>query len=372
MQYSHINQSAEYYGLSLILGGAEASLWDLANAYSNMANVVSNYSQNSSQYSQDNWEKCDYYFSKTKKPNISLNHEYSIFSASAIFSTFQALLEVNRPETETGWEMFSSSRRIAWKTGTSFGFRDAWAIGVTPEYTVGVWVGNADGEGRPGLIGVSAAAPIMFEIYDKLPVTVWFETPYDDMKLLPVCKESGFISSTVCENVDTILVSAQTNKTGICPFHKIIHLDSTGMYRVNSKCYPQQNMNHKPWFVLPPSWEWYFRTKNPFYRKLPPYSPDCIGVSSIDMMEFLYPGESRNIYVPKDIDERLSEVVFKIVHREPNTKVFWHLDNEFIGTTEHFHEIGIQPEKGKHTMTVVDEYGNSISKRFFIVDKNQK
>ena len=372
MQFSHITRSANYYGLSLILGGAEAGLWDLVSAYSSMANIANDYVKNSSRYQKDAWNKCDYRNAKSNNKNnkVVLNDEYDIFSASAIYSTFQALLEVNRPETETGWEMFSSSRSIAWKTGTSFGFRDAWAIGVTPEFTVGVWVGNADGEGRPGLTGATAAAPIMFEIYENLSATTWFEMPFDDMHKLAVCKESGFPSSSACEHVDTVWVSNQANKTGVCQFHKIIHLDSTGMYQVNSKCYPQQYMKHKSWFVLPPSWEWYFRTKNPFYRKLPPYSYDCLGDNSIAMMEFLYPGTATNIYVPYDIDGNKSEVVFKIVHREPNIKIFWHLDNEFIGTTEHFHEKGIQPETGQHIITAVDEFGNSISKRFFVVDRD--
>ncbi len=70
----------------------------------------------------------------------------NIFSAAAIYHTFDALLKVNRPISEAGWKQFSSSRKVAWKTGTSFGNKDAWAIGTTPEYVVGVWVGNADGE----------------------------------------------------------------------------------------------------------------------------------------------------------------------------------------------------------------------------------
>ena len=77
---------------------------------------------------------------------------------------FKALEEVERPEMESGWKNFISSMNLSWKTGTSFGFRDAWAVGVNADYVIGVWVGNADGEGRPGLIGVRAAAPVLFEV----------------------------------------------------------------------------------------------------------------------------------------------------------------------------------------------------------------
>lgn len=364
-----ISKNADHYGLSLILGGAETSLWDLVSAYSNMANIANNYPNNSGKYRSTDWQKINF-DNRTFEENVHLSDEYEVYSASAIYSTFKALLEVNRPDTEAGWEMFGSSQNIAWKTGTSYGYRDAWAIGITPEYTVGVWVGNADGEGRPGLTGGTVAAPILFDIYNSLPNTTWFEEPYNDMVRLKVCKESGYPASTYCDHVETIWVADQINKTSVCPFHKIIHLDSLGMYQVNSDCYPQQFMKHKSWFVLPPSWEWYYRRKNPFYKKLPPFNPNCLGTNTIDMMEFLYPTESTNIYVPRDINGTLSEVVFKIVHREPRTKVFWHLDDKFIGSTEHFHEKGIQPSLGHHTMTVVDELGNSISKKFFIVDRN--
>ena len=89
-------------------------------------------------------------------------------SASSIWLTYEALQKVNRPESETGWQYFSSSPDLAWKTGTSFGFRDGWAVGTTPEYVVGVWAGNADGEGRPGLTGISAAAPILFDLVNLM------------------------------------------------------------------------------------------------------------------------------------------------------------------------------------------------------------
>lgn len=78
--------------------------------------------------------------------------------------------ELARPEEDANWEMYSTSQKIAWKTGTSFGFRDAWAVGVTPKYVVGVWVGNADGEGRPGLIGREVAAPIMFDVFQRYQI----------------------------------------------------------------------------------------------------------------------------------------------------------------------------------------------------------
>ena len=108
-------------------------------------------------------------------------------SASSIWLTYEALRKVNRPEGEAGWQFFSSSPDIAWKTGTSFGFRDAWAVGTTPDYVIGVWAGNADGEGRPGLTGITAAAPILFDLISFIGTSGWFSEPADEMTMIRVC-----------------------------------------------------------------------------------------------------------------------------------------------------------------------------------------
>ena len=84
---------------------------------------------------------------KNHLPMMTINS----LDATSIWFTFQAMEEVMRPGEEGLWQEFSSSQKIAWKTGTSFGFRDAWAIGITPKYVVAVWTGNTDGEGRAGL-----------------------------------------------------------------------------------------------------------------------------------------------------------------------------------------------------------------------------
>ena len=117
-------------------------------------------------------------------PNILL------LSASAIFETFEALLELKRPTEEGSWRLFENSKKIAWKTGTSHGYRDAWALGVTPHYTVAVWVGNATGEGRPGLVGVQVAAPILFSVFNLLPNEGWFSAPKREMyQQANLCKQ---------------------------------------------------------------------------------------------------------------------------------------------------------------------------------------
>jgi len=178
---------------------------------------------------------------------------------------------MDRPLEGVNWSLYNSSRKIAWKTGTSFGHRDAWAVGVTPEYVIAVWAGNADGEGRPGLTGSNSAAPILFDIYKRLPHTKWFEAPYDDMTQLAICKHSGHKASPYCEKIDSLYMPILGERTETCPYHKAIFLDKSEQYRVTADCYRVSDMHIKNYFVLPTVMEWYFKSRNPFYKSLPPY-----------------------------------------------------------------------------------------------------
>ncbi|MDO5575660.1 MAG: hypothetical protein Q4F84_01160, partial [Fibrobacter sp.] len=130
--------------------------------------------------------------------------------------TLTALLEVNRPDIESSWKSFLSSKRIAWKTGTSYGHRDGWAIGVTPDYAVGVWVGNANGSGRPNLTGISTAAPILFELFGLLKSGTWFDKPEMQLSRVNVCQNSGFKAGNNCEKVHSITIHNSGNETPLC------------------------------------------------------------------------------------------------------------------------------------------------------------
>jgi penicillin-binding protein 1C len=278
------------------------------------------------------------------------------------------MIEVSRPDEEQQWQQFSSSSTIAWKTGTSFGNRDGWSIGVTPGYIVAVWVGNASGEGRPGLTGIGTAAPILFDIFKTLPSTSWFKTPYGEMVPVSVCHQSGFRASPLCDDPDTVWVQKKGLRSPSCPYHQIVHLDKTETWQVTSNCVPPSEMVHRSWFVLPPVQEWYFRTKNPFYKVLPPFRPDCTPTEN-RTMEMIYPQSNSRLYIPVDLDGKPGSTVFKVAHRHPQHLVYWHLDDHFIGITVQNHQMALSPEKGFHHLTLVDETGESLSINFEILSK---
>ncbi len=374
-----LDRSADDYGLSLILGGAEATLWDLAGMYASMARTVNDYHRFNGHYVQGGFHAPNYVMahSITQQQNYKpVLTDESPLGAAACYKTLDALLELARPEGESEWMNFSSSRRVAWKTGTSYGYRDAWAVGVTPTHVVAVWAGNADGEGRPGLIGLYAAAPILFDLFNMIHTpNVWFDEPFDDEEEITVCKQSGHRASETCDELMLMRVPARGVNTEPCPYHKMIHLDPTGQFRVHSDCESPGNMVHKPWFILAPSEEEWYRRKHADYLPLPPWRADCKEAAEAEAnstnMEFVYPRTSSKVYVPIDLSGNVSSVVFEAAHRRQSSKIHWHLDRAFIGTTETFHQMALNPSVGMHTITLVDDEGERLQKGFEVVGKRE-
>ena len=215
-----INRSSSHYGLSLILGGAEATLWDVTNAYAMMGRSLLQLPQRS----------CSLLL-----PTSRITESTDPFQPGAVWQTFDALKEVNRPE-EIDWKSIPSMQTIAWKTGTSYGFRDAWAVGVTPRYAVGVWVGNATGEGKPGLVGAQTAGPVLFDIFNLLPSSSWFTRPAGIFVEAEVCRKSGHLKGRFCDETDTLLVLPAGLRTEACPYHHLVTLSANESQRIYENC----------------------------------------------------------------------------------------------------------------------------------------
>lgn len=359
MGFQHLQRSAQNYGLSLVLGGAEASLWDLTVAYANLAHLAQDPSNKQAYWQQGR---------RLKTESAATNRVATLSTASA-WLTLDSLLGVARPGDEGYWDKFSSSRKVAWKTGTSYGQRDAWAIGTTLEYTVGVWVGNANGEGRAGLTGTQSAAPILFNTFNLLPPSKgWFQRPDAQLTEMNICRDDGYLSNGYCVT-KTVKVPTSSHFARITPYHQRIYLDATQQWRVNSDCEPVSTMQARDWFVLPPDQAHYYQQYHADYQPLPAWRADCVAelVNQVDALSLIYPQEGTQVYLPREIDGKLGELVLRAVPTQPEALLYWHLDNQFLGTTQHFHQLAAQPAAGKHRLVVVDEAGNRIERSFEVL-----
>ncbi|WP_288531299.1 penicillin-binding protein 1C [uncultured Bacteroides sp.] len=353
-----INRPASHYGLSLILGGAEATLWDVTNTYAHMGRSLLQLPQT----------ECSLLLSDTEDSEnseaVTSAKTTDIFQPGAVWQTFNALTEVNRPE-EIDWKSIPSMHPIAWKTGTSHGFRDAWAVGVTPHYAIGVWVGNATGEGKPGLVGARTAGPVLFDIFSLLPPTQWFKRPGNVFVKTEVCRKSGHLKGRFCEETDTLLILPAGLKTEACPYHHLVTLSADETHRIYENCANLEPTIQKSWFTLPPVWEWYYKQHHPEYSPLPPFKPGC-GEDALQPMQFIYPPMNARIVLPKQMDGSPGYMTAELAHGNPATTIFWHLDNTYLTQTQDFHKISLQPTPGKHSLTAVDSAGNTVTTTFYI------
>lgn len=364
-----LNKPPDHYGLSLILGGAEGTLWDITGIYASMARTLNNYFKHPG---QNRYRKKDFHapvYILRKNETADKLERTSWLSAGSIFLTFHALKEVYRPGEETGWKYFDSSKPIAWKTGTSFGLRDGWAVGVTPDYAVGVWVGNADGEGRPGLTGTESAAPILFDVFSQLRGNTWFQKPLPELYSVVTCRKSGFRVSSYCEERDTIYSSLPGLSTAACPYHQKIHVSADNRFRIHSECAPLNTVKHVSWFVLPPVQEYYFKTHNLAYKPLPPYRNDCESTTGVPAMDMIYPEHNSKIFIPRHIDGKPGYSVFELAHRITGVQVYWHLNGVYIGSTKKSHQLTINPGEGKHVLMVIDEHGELLERHFEVISR---
>lgn len=360
----NINKRPDHYGLSLILGGAESNLWDLCRTYANLSSTLNYYNTSKGKYRTNEFAELNFN-NGFKQDYGSDTYQKTVLGAGSIYLTYNAMKEVNRPEGDEAWKFYDSSLEIAWKTGTSFGNRDAWAIGTNSRYVVGVWVGNASGEGRPQLTGVESAAPILFDVFNLLPRKGWFQAPLNDLEYAEICTKSGYLAQDDCPKSKQ-LIPRNGTKTALCPYHKLVHLDATEQYRVNSSCENIENIINKKWFVLPPVMECYYKSNHIDYKPLPPFRDDCQQTQQASM-DFIYPKTNSKIYLTKDFNSKIQPVILKVAHSNKEAKLYWYVDNVYKGTTQTFHEMQIEANTGFHYITVVDEYGNEIKRKVEIV-----
>jgi penicillin-binding protein 1C len=380
---STLRRRAEDYGLTLILGGAETSLWEIAGRFAALARTASSLGPTPSRAGARAGASQFFDLGLTRAELASRARRPDPFSAGSATLTLDALTKVARPEEEAAWEDYASARRIAWKTGTSFGYRDAWAIGVDGTYVAGVWVGNASGEGRPSLKGSTAAAPILFELFGLLAaggagdeaspsggagVAARVAEAQPALREMEVCADSGWAAGPDCERIETVLVPAAVKSLPLCPYCASVAISADGRYRVRAEEEAPGSFRIEKRFALPPAMEKYY-ARSLGYRSLPPWKPGSAQSSNRDLA-VVAPEEGASLYIPVEITGRPGAAVFTVAHRDPKSVVFWQLDGIYLGSTRGVHAIEVRPGAGEHLLTVVDGAGRSVSRRFTVLSEN--
>jgi len=339
-----IAHGPDHYGLSLIVGGAEATLLEITGAYRQLSLAATGH---------------------TAAPAVHWRAPAPVepvrMTPGAAHATVQALQQVVRPGVDATLGRFATGRRVAWKTGTSMGFRDAWAVGATPTVALGVWAGNPDGEGRAELTGFRTAAPVFFSVLSAVAGPESFDTPTGLVPVL-VCRHSGARAGPDCPDTEVRQVPAGGRSAPPCAHCRRIHCtDASCSMRAHTGC-TDRPLHATGWFVLPPDQAAGYARQHPGHRPLPPWAPGCAPPMDASPMAWIAPRADARFVVPVDLDGTRSEVVFEVVHDDPRASLHWHLDDRFVRTTHPLHQVGLQPSPGTHTVVVVDGEGRRLER----------
>ncbi len=344
---------ASAYGLPLVLGGAEAKLIDLATLYRGLGrNGI---------------------FSPVTVLENGGNDKRAgkaLISAGACWLTLNILRNLKRPGAEYYWELFRDQWPIAWKTGTSYGQRDAWAVGVSPKWTVAIWIGNFNGTGNPGIGGAMTAGPLLFNIFNALPKAnspAWFPRPPHGLKKITVCKDTGYAIGPDCPAGRKVDAPINSHFFKPCPWHKTITVTNDEKWSVCSLCWKPGNHKQVKRLCYPPEVIRLLRMRGIEINRIPPHNPACPSRTGITPLSIDYPGNNTRIFIPRDFGGTCQKILCKISHRQRNITLFWYLDDRYLGKTRNRHEMPVLAPPGWHTLSVVDEIGNRASVRFHIV-----
>lgn len=330
--FKHLNRNSSNYGLSLILGSGEITLKELNQVYNNWARQL-------------------------------LLKDNTRYDKACIYETMEAMTQLNRPDENGNWKAFINTQKIAWKTGTSFGNRDAWSIGISGDYVVSVWVGNADGSGRPNLTGIGYAAPILFDIYNALPKSYkWFPKPLAGYENISICKASGFKAGDYCTETEMTSLPKTSTQLSVCPFHHLLTVNEEATYRVNASVYDWRKIKQKSYFILPPVVVNYYKSWNPDFRIPPPWHPEI--KEATQHLRIVFPDKNTLLCFSQTGNMNVS---FKAMAEAKNTTLYWHIDDNYIGATTNIHELKYELPIGKHVLAVIDENGNEQQTTFSIV-----
>lgn len=328
----------EKYGLSLILGTKEFSVEEIATLYTGLANYGHFINLN--------------YLIDNEKSRVK-----TMFSEGSSFLALDTLKELVRPGLNN---LYRWKEPISWKTGTSFGKRDAWACGMTPDYTVIVWVGNFSGQGNDNISGVISGGRLLFNVFQELSNSnKKFIEPFNDMDTIEVDKITGYrIDKTSMKDIETKFIrypkSAKPLK--ISPFYKKIYVDENDV-EIDSRSESFANSHEKIILNYP------LEVVNYFIRENRDISEIYHTNTKEKSIKILYPTPNLKILLPKDID-REQKLVVKIANLK-NQDIYWYLDKEFIGIDKSF-EKEIDLTVGDHTLTIVAEDGETTKTSFSI------
>jgi len=341
VNFYQIKKDEDKLGLSVILGGCGVTLEELTLLYHAFAN--------NGVYTDVNWLKSD-----------TSNTGFNIISEASAYMLTEILTKVKRPDLPLEWQNSADLPKVAWKTGTSYGRKDAWSIGYNKKYTIGVWVGNFSAEGVQELSGAQSASPLLFEIFNTVDYKSknnWYEQP-EKIDFRIVCSESGLLPNTFCkeELIDAFIPELSFNRT--CSHLKKVYISPDSSISYCTTCLPKTGYkeayypNHKPEMLT------YYETNQIKYTKIPKHNPKCERVFAENIPKITSPVNNVEYFVDKT---DTTEIKLACNAANDVTKVFWYVNDKFIKSEKPTKSVFYKPKSGKLKVSCTDDKGRNAN-----------
>lgn len=331
-----------HYGLSLILGGCEVTLLELTNLYAGLANMgrFSPY-----QLSQDG----------------GTGIEKQLLDVGACFILTEMLTEVRRPDLPTMWKSTVNKPKVAWKTGTSYEHKDAWSIGYSPKYAIGVWVGNFDGTGVAEIIGAEAAGPILFALFETLQqneTIEWFHVP-DNVEKRRVCALSGLTPTKACGATKEDFYLKNITIQRSCNIHVLVDIDDRTGYRLCSSCRVGRLYHQEMFMEWPADVATWMKTSGYPVQEMPAHFPQCTTLIAGQGPIIRSPSAECEYIIREGVDVEYQKILLEASVSNRTQKIYWFLDHELIFSGSPEEKVFLTPVPGTHTLSCMDDEGRS-------------
>lgn len=340
--FQQVKKDQQKLGLSMILGGCGATLQELTGMYTVFANE--------GKFIRPAMLQSDSVVNPADAKRI--------LSKAAVFMINQTLSKVNRPDFPLNWESTVHLPKIAWKTGTSYGRRDAWSIGYNKHYTVGIWVGNFSGTGVPELSGANVATPLLFKIFNTINYDAdeaWFEKPAScDIRI--VCAESGLPPGEHCPNRITDYFIPLTSSSVVCKHMQEVMISPDEKISYCKTCVPETGYKKKWYKIITPDMQAWYAENRVAYEKLPPHNPNCERIFKEGLPVIASPANGAEYLLNKKDPEPL-----QLSCRVGNdvSKVYWYINNKFFRSAEAGSKDFFLPPEGPVKISCTDDKGRN-------------
>jgi penicillin-binding protein 1C len=339
--FKQIEKDREHLGLSTVLGGCGTTLEELTRLYAAFAHE--------GKLSNINFLSGD-----------TIQFRDNVLSEASNYMISEILTGVVRPDLPSQWKNSTSLPKVAWKTGTSYGRRDAWSIGFNKKYTVGVWVGNFSGEGVQELTGSDMAAPLLFNIFnaiDQESSKEWFSMP-KGVNFRHVCTESGQVPNEFCDSQQLDYFIPGISDYQKCSHKKYVYVSSDSTKSYCNTCRPENGYvkalypNHSPEIIS------YFETEEINYIKIPSHDPDCERVFTQSAPKIISPIDKLEYLVDK---ADTMQVMLSCQAANNVEQVYWYVNDKYYRSALANENIYFTPNEGKVKISCADDKGRNTN-----------